>query len=376
MDIPTDFSIQSFYGWWQLTVCLFAFMGLISIWYHIGRRQGDYGQIWLGLSILCWSLSGGLEVFYVAQNIRGVNPEHQLLLEGGRSVLSLLNSLFILLALPWFRYLPQILQPLIKSKYWNLIVGLPFVFSLLPTMTKIVSGHSPQMMSEPDVYYSILTLAILGLVLWESFQKRRLAWLAYLSVVCIMITFVAQLYKLSEAEVNQLLLAAIFKSTLIMIFFALALSWVKDLSEKLQLNIDQIHLYLTKEKNEKGRFDHGVHIKGIINDTFSKILLSPTQYNLLYLFVERKKEYGEGWLHIKPKSETRPAKAYDIKDYNEIKRLIQAMLDGLFGKNNWSKSQHEQPFKDAFFERADNKTGKIRLRIPVQNLKTSVKEKT
>jgi len=210
----TDLPILLFYGWWQLTVCFFAFLALMAIWYHIGRRQNDFGQVWLGLSILCWSMSGGLEVCFAQMALNGM-VVNSALLEGGRSILSLLNSLFILLSLPWFRYIPGLLASFIKSKHWNLIVGLPFVFSLLPTISKMVSGQSPQLMSELDVYYSVLTLAILGYVLWESFQKRRL---------------------ITELQINQILLAAIFKSALIMIFFALALSWVKDLSEVLQVN--------------------------------------------------------------------------------------------------------------------------------------------
>lgn len=49
-------------------VCLFAFLGLMTIWYHIGRKQKDLGQVFLALSILCWSLSGGVElVFFNSQ---------------------------------------------------------------------------------------------------------------------------------------------------------------------------------------------------------------------------------------------------------------------------------------------------------------------
>jgi len=62
MDVTQQ--ILNFYGWWQLVTCLFAFMGLLAIWYHLGRKKGDFGQVWLALSILCWSISGGIEVYY------------------------------------------------------------------------------------------------------------------------------------------------------------------------------------------------------------------------------------------------------------------------------------------------------------------------
>ncbi|MFK7809233.1 MAG: hypothetical protein AB8F74_15625 [Saprospiraceae bacterium] len=363
----SDLNILLFYGWWQLTVCLFAFLALMAIWYHIGRKQNDFGQVWLGLSILCWSLSGGLEICFAQMALNGT-VTNSAFLEGGRSILSLLNSLFILLSLPWFRYIPPLLSSFIKSKHWTLIVGLPFVFSLLPTASKLISSQSPGMMSELDVYYSVLTLAILGYVLWESFQKRRLTMLAYLSVACILITFVAQVYKLTDLQINQILLAAIFKSALIMIFFALALSWVKDLSEVLQIEPSNIFLQLVKQKNEKKKIEHLVHAKGITDNNYITLPLSPSQYNLLHLFVQRKKIDTDGWLDIKPKSETRTARVYDIKDYNEIRRLLNALLDGLYGKDSWSKTQHEQPLRAALFELSSNREGKVKLRVPEGNL--------
>ena len=56
--------ILKFYGWWQFSVCSFAFMALVAIWYHIGRKQKDFGQLWLAFSVLCWSCSGLVEVYF------------------------------------------------------------------------------------------------------------------------------------------------------------------------------------------------------------------------------------------------------------------------------------------------------------------------
>ncbi|MEM8929393.1 MAG: hypothetical protein AAGC45_14445, partial [Bacteroidota bacterium] len=204
-----------FYGWWQFATCLFAFIALLSIWWHIGKRQNDFGQVWLALSIFCWSISGLAEVYFAK------NPEiNSIYLDGSRSILSLCNSLFILLALPWFRYLPKILEPLITSKYWKLIVGLPFLFSFLPTLNKIILGKEG-IINELDVYYSVLTLIFLGWVLWHSFLRRRLVSLAFLSLICIGITLLAQIYKLTGSAINLTLFSAMFKTCLIMIFFAL-----------------------------------------------------------------------------------------------------------------------------------------------------------
>ena len=331
LQILTEAQLLSFYGWWQFAVCLFAFVALIAIWWHIGRKQQDFGQVWLALSVLCWSFTGGIEVYYADQLqmdtevvvnsflpeqsttpnlhqevlLEQVQEKHQqrsFQLDGWRSILSLLNSLFILLALPWFRYLPRFIEPVVKSKYWHFIVGLPFLFSLLPTISKMVSGVGSALVSEPDVYYAILTLAFLGSVLWESFDKRRLPMLAWLSVFCIVITLIAQILKWNGSDVDQTLFSAIFKTSLIMIFFALALSWVKELSENV-IPTGPENLFFkfhSVEKRVPGGMEHLVHWSGEFpakGRTGSSPLTPALCMNSCYNFAQRinTKPVTTGW---------------------------------------------------------------------------------
>lgn len=396
----TEPQLLSFYGWWQLAVCFFAFLALIGIWWHIGRKQNDFGQVWLALSVLCWSFSGGVEVFFAEQfmkeghvvyeklntllessaldqavleteykALKNIQESRSFQLDGWRSILSLFNSLFILLALPWFRYIPKRIEAIVKSRYWRLMVGLLFLFSLLPTINKMLPDRTMAVISEMDVYYAILTLFFLGNVLWNSFEKRRLTVLAWLSLVSVIVTFVAQLYKLTDSDIDLTLLSAIFKTSLIMIFFALALSWVKELAENIMPEPDQLFLEFDRQKNDGGKFEHHVLLKGIPGKEEQKILLTPTLFNLLLKFARRKIVDGEGWLEIKPKTDKRSNKEYDIKDYNEIKRLLIALLDGLFGKGSWAKNQHLQPLKNALFEMSEKRERKIRLSLAVENIK-------
>ena len=374
-----DFQLLYYFGLWQLVTCLFAFLGLMSIWYHIGRKKGDFGQVWLALSILCWSISGFVDSKYggamhnhmvSTPNIAGSNGfyESQMIqLNGWKSILSLFNSLFILLALPWFKYLPKKLENVIKSKYWPIIVGLPFLFSLMPTIRKFYSSSSVSLISELDVYYSILTLLVLGIVLWESFTKRRLILLAVLSAVCVLITFAAQVFKLTDNGNSQILFSAIFKTSLIMIFFSLALSWVKDLTERIQIKSKDISLKLSKIKSGRS-FINILAIDGLIDKESKEVSLTNKNYDLLKLFVDRKKVTGDGWLEIKPKSNNRTGKIYDINDHNEIKRLTHSILDGVYGKGLWSKSEHEIPLKEILFEVSNEKERVIRLAISKESL--------
>lgn len=371
-----DYQLLYYFGLWQMWVCLLAFFGLMAIWYHIGRRQGDFGQVWLALSILCWSFSGLVEAYYADQitslagslgtlDATGDVSGHISSLQGFKTVLSLLNSLFILLALPWFRYMPKALESVIKNRYWPLIVGLPFVFSLLPTMSKLIFHGNVRLISELDVYYSILTLAVLGLVLWESFINRKLAALAYLSTVCILVTFAAQIFKLTDGD-SQILFSAIFKTSLIMIFFALALSWVRDLDKKIAAVSSDLTLKI--KSNRKGSAkDSRVEISGL-TDTPVIFGMTNKNHSLLQLFAERLNGSDDDWLEIKPKSDMRTGKTYDINDYNEMKRLLVSMLDGIYGKGQWTKEQHEMPLKELLFELSSGRERKVRLAIPKSNV--------
>ena len=358
-----DSEILSFYGWWQFAVCMFAFIALLAIWWEIGKKQNDFGQVWLALSVLCWSISGGFEVYYAKNEITNT-----LILDGWRSVFSLMNSLFILLALPWFRYLPSPIEHIIKSKYWIYIVGLPFLFSILPTISRMISGNMLSMMNELDVYYAIFTLVFLGYVLWESFVKRRLKTLALLSLVCIAIVLVAQIYKLSGYSINLTLFSSIFKTSLIMIFFALALSWVKELSENVIPESQHLRVTFKREKNKEGRYGQKVLLEGFPGADQRKVKLTPALYELFLKFAKRKLDSEDAWLEIKPKSSHLSEKSFDINDYNEVKRLLNALLDGLFGKDNWTPEHHFNPLKNALFEMSEKRDRKIRLVIPAANI--------
>lgn len=363
-------SIQTlnFYGWWQLIVCGFAFAGLFSIWYHLGRKQQDIGQVYLALSILCWSFSGGVEVYY-SQGVESLTDIQSVQLNGFRSIFSLLNSLLILLALPWFRHQPKWLRPLTQERYWPLMVGLPFLFCLLPTLNKMMSGQSMKFVSEPDVYYAFMTLFLLANVLWESFINRGLKLLAYLSLLFILLTLAAQLYKFTDNVINLVLLSAIFKTLLIMLFFALALSWVKAISESLQLDPALVSIWMTTPEVSLPGKRHRIQIQGVKNNSKEVINLTPAMHQLLQSFVVCKlNDPAGGWLEIKPKGMDTRRKAYAINDYNEIKRLIQSILDGLFGKDRWVRDRHEKPLKEALFEFDQDKGRRIRLRIPVSQL--------
>lgn len=249
---------------------------------------------------------------------------------------------------------------------WYAIVGLPFIFCLLPTISRMLTGKGSSLISELDVYYAVLTLAALAFVLWESFVRRGLQWLGYMSIFFILFTLVAQLYKFTDDSNTLILFSAIFKTSLIMMFFALALSWVKDLSEMLDIHPDQIKLSILPNSRQ---LKNTISIEVMETNLPKEIALTSSHYNLLSKFVAARIDYlSEGWLEIKPKGKAGQRKEYPINDYNEIKRLLNALLDSVYGKDLWTKERHGIPFKDAIFEFSKDKGRQIRLRIPAANL--------
>ena len=230
-----------------------------------------------------------------------------------------------------------------------------------------MTGNSEVLISELDVYYSILTLIFLGMVLWESFTKRKLYSLALLSMVSIGLTLAAQFFKMYGSNVNMMLFSAIFKTTLIMIFFALALSWVKELSENIIPLAKHLYLTLYKLRNQD-KYEYIAEIDGLLDREKRRARLSLVSFELLQKFARATMSKNDAWLEIKPKSETRAKKAYDINDHNEIKRLLSGLLDGIFGKNRWTRNQHESVFRNVFFEMSPRRERKIRLKVPPENI--------
>ena len=98
-----------------------------------------------------------------------------------------------------------------------------------------------------------------------------------------------------------------------------------------------------------------------------EVLLTPALYQLLFEFARRKKEGVDPWLEIKPKNFDR-SKTYDINDHNEIKRLLSALLDGVFGKENWTRDHHQIPLKNTLFEMSEKRERRIQLALPSENI--------
>ncbi|MEO1625005.1 MAG: hypothetical protein AAFV25_07595, partial [Bacteroidota bacterium] len=284
-----------------------------------------------------------------------------------------LNSLFILLALPCFRHIPGSLEFLIKSRAWFPFVFLAFLICLLAIISTFVMGKSSDLVVALDVIYAIVpTLPFLGWILWESFDKRGLHSLAWLAVLCIGFTTITQACKMIAPDDLLMLLSAVFKVALIMIFFALALSWVKEISEHVSpLPNPKLSLAFDRYKTSSGKMAHYIQLGGIPGLEDVRIALTNARFELLHKFASLKKRDEEGWLEIKPKNDSRPNKVYDIQSHNQLIRLlasIEEQIDQQQPVETDSEKLDRKQLKNLLFETSTERDRLIRLRIPSERI--------
>lgn len=220
-------------SWWQIITCTFSMVGLFLIQNSV-RRHGnvqDKGWVYLGLSIAAWGGVGLVRLFYGGQAPRV------------ESVLSIINSYFILLALPWFKYIPMWLGRLIslKSKIndqSNRAPDTDSVFEVYMSLFAILALAStlknPANPFPPDVLFGTFTVIALTAVLYKTFQEREKIGLSYLAGFSLAVTFAAQVLKLfPESELWRSILSASFKTMLVILFFSLVLTWAEEITNRL-----------------------------------------------------------------------------------------------------------------------------------------------
>ncbi len=369
--------LYKFFGYWQFVVCAFAFAALLSIHLHIEKnhREGkkDLGLLWLSIAIMVWSLSGLIDIVH-ARDLQADDTWLDAVdYQGINSVLSIVNSAFILLALPQFKHIPRYFENIVRSEGWRLTVWTTFVLSALITalmFLQVIIPAQPNFISFVDLLYAMFTLSFLGIILWSSFEHRGLKTLAYLSAVCILFTLVAQFLKLADDIFWSIFFNCVFKTVLIVLFFALALSWVEELSHTVIPHPKDMHLLLIRKHSGHTRIECTAILTIPPHIQTKGVVLTEKPFELLKLFAQRRKagdpSHG-GWLEIQPKSIPASPK-FDIKDYKQISRLVDAIYHQSHPKERpftWTKND----LKTFLFDQTRKR--RIRLRINPENIDLS-----
>lgn len=333
---------------------------LLAIYYNVrfrfneqlatsdSQERVDNGLIYLSLACFVWVLSGiwaFISVYYHFND----SLTHDL----GSTLISILNSYFLLMAISHFTHTPGILYDLKHSK--RIIVGLIGGVSLLtlgisatyPTIDVI---RTYDLHGIPDLLLSILVSYLLAVSLWRTFMFRKLRSVALISLVIIVIMFISQvpeIFVFAQDDFVSNLLKIIAKTSLIFVFLVLATSWVIELANtpkpnEMSLNImdwSLIKLNIPSKGIEQAQIDFG-----------SKT----TQFkNLLKFSIRRSFAQGE-------QQTIEVGKGGEIKSQTYLSRIIDNINEILD-----LKEEDQLERKDLFTFIGD---GKYRLRIPSEHI--------
>lgn len=220
---------------------------LLAIWYNITKRfrqrlleddsqkRVDKGLLHLSSAMFVWVASGIW--MYVAQTMEGTNS-YQIVV----SLLSVLNNLFLLLALFYFYYAPHFIYH--NQKNVNKIIGLIIVTAIVTLLLPATLGEKNNLApirfsSIPDLLLSGFLSGMLAIALYRTFMHSNLkivAWISVLIIGLMLASQVPEVFLILDDGFTPLLIKIIAKTALISIFLVLATSWVIRLASMPQPN--------------------------------------------------------------------------------------------------------------------------------------------
>lgn len=290
--------LQQFHDLAHIFVSLIGGLLLLAIYFNIRSRfrvileesnvpkRVDKGLLYLSLSLFVWVLSGLLS--YVGSTLNVVNSVGYVGLE---NLLSIINNMFILLALSFFYYAPSFIYK--NDKNVKIIISIIVLTSVCSFTLSNIYGNNVfngiKLASIPDLILSVFLSYLLLFSFYKTFIYRGLKFIALLSSMIIILVFASQLPSTFDFLENELLngiVKLIAKTSLISLFLVLATTWVIQLAnipkvKEIQLKIldwSSINLHIPSKDISNLQIDFG-----------SKT----TQFKNLLKFAIRRK-WGEG----------------------------------------------------------------------------------
>ena len=138
------------------------------------NNQDDYGLVYIGIGMFFWACIA----FYTCLDTYREDIMHYF---------SVINNVFFLLSLPYFKYGSGFIYKLVnnKIKKWNITV------ITIGVLSTILVFHS----SNYEIYEFTLTLVtflFLGKVLFHSFNHRGLSFIGFISLIMIFCAILSQ----------------------------------------------------------------------------------------------------------------------------------------------------------------------------------------
>ncbi len=291
--------VAEFYILSHIFISLIGAILLIAIWYNIRQRfkhileendtqkRVDKGLLYLSFAMFIWVASGCWAYAGHSFSFKETNSY-----QFGIHFLSIVNNMFLLLALFYFYYAPRFIYN--NKKNVNKILIVIVITSIVTFSLSYLLGDTNtyngiKLSGIPDLLLSGFLCYLLGVSFYRTFAYRGLKIVGVISVMVIILMFTSQL---SEVFVNygndfaNNLIKIIAKSSLISVFLVLATTWVIRLASMPKPN------EMTIEFIDWSLVKISIPTKGVSEQTID-FGSKTTQYKNLLKFAIRRK-YGEG----------------------------------------------------------------------------------
>lgn len=291
--------VTQFYILSHIFISLVGALLLLVIWYNIRQRfkqileedtsqkRVDKGLLYLSFAVFVWVVSGCWA--YVGS---AFSFETKSVYQLGIHFLSILNNMFLLLALFYFYYAPSFIYN--NKKNVRIILTIIVVVSILTfSISKFYSDlniiNGIRIDGIPDLILSAFLCYLLAVSMFRTFAYRGMKIVGMISVLVVILMFSSQL---SEVFVNygsefyNNLVRIIAKTSLISLFLVLATTWVIRLANMPKPNEMTIRFV------DWNLIQISIPTKNVFNQTID-FKSKTTQYKNLLKFAIRRK-FAEG----------------------------------------------------------------------------------
>lgn len=234
---------HQFYLITELLISLIGGFLLLAIWLvvrdkfrqkltsEIAVKRFDNGLLYLSFSVFVWSFSAFLILVFNQFEADGW------IILISQNMFSILNSLFLILALYYFDNSPEYLYNNKKStaRILFFFVGLSIISLLIALFFgETINTYGIRFNTIPDLLLSATLTWFLVLSFHRTFYNRRMKSVSVVAVLSIIMLFITQLPYVFNFEnyISGIDLAKLIaKTTLIFVFLVLGTSWVLELSQ-------------------------------------------------------------------------------------------------------------------------------------------------
>ncbi len=289
---------HQFYLITELLISLIGGFLLLSIWLvvqnkfkqkltsEISVKRFDKGLLFISFSVFVWSFSSLLILVFTQ-----FNTNNWIILIS-QNMFSILNSLFLILALYYFDNSPEYLYNNKKSttRILFFFIGLSLLSLIIAlTFGETITTYGIRFNTIPDLLLSATLTWFLMLSLYRTFYNRKMKSVAIIAVLSIIILFVTQVpyvFNFENYSFSIDLAKLIAKTTLIFLFLVLGTSWVLELSQLPEATTMKINFV------NWNVVELSIPSKNIVNQTIN-FGNKTTQFNNLLKFAIRRKFASE-----------------------------------------------------------------------------------